>query len=76
MALLNEAVTDPCLGQGISDGKKKGEGSREGKERLVGERRMGNEGKVQGRKEELVKTPDSSPPHPRIPLQSHYQNRF
>jgi hypothetical protein len=26
MALLNEAVTDPCLGQGISDGKKKGGG--------------------------------------------------
>ena len=53
-----------------------GWGSREGKERLVGQRRRGNEGKVQGRKEELVKTPDSSPPHPRIPLQSHYQNRF
>lgn len=60
MALLNRAVTDPCLGQGISDGKKKGEWRREGKERLVGQRRRGKEGKVQGRKEELVKTPDST----------------
>ena len=62
MALLNRAVTDPCLGQGISDGKKKGEWRREGKERLVGQRRRGKEGKVQGRKEELVKTPDSTLP--------------
>lgn len=62
MALLNEAVTDPCLGQDISDGKKKGEGRREGKERLVGQRRRGKEGTVQGGKEEPVKSPDSTPP--------------
>ena len=60
MALLNRAVTDPCLGQGINDGTKKGEWRREGKERVVGQRRRGKEGKVQGRKEELVKIPDST----------------
>ena len=61
MALLNEAVTDPCLGQDISDGKKKGEGRREGKERLVAQRRRGKEGTVHEGKEEPVKTPDSTP---------------
>lgn len=46
MALLNEAVTDPCLGQDISDGEEEG-GGEEGREkrdwwvRGGGERRDG-----------------------------------
>lgn len=66
-ALLNEAVTDTCLGQGVSKGTEKGEGRRERRERrerLVGQRRRGKEGKAQGGKEELVKTPDSIPANP------------